>query len=457
MTGSLHKGQRWLPFVVFCAIGLLWLPSLAGPFQFDDYNVIVSPAPAHSLAAWWQALPGLRPLLKFTYALNWTLSPAPTGFHLFNLLLHLLNGALLLAWARRTLPLAPPATLLLVALWLLHPVQTEAVTYIAGRSMALSTTFLLAGLLVLAREGSGASWWAAVCTALALAARETAWIFPVVFALPLWLRGRNARDIWTAIAPSLLVVTFAAIAFLIEPHYRQMIDISLGIRSLDAQCRAQVVAHTYLLGQIVSLSPNIDPDLRVPVAWTPALVAQCVITVTGLVVASVLVLHRRSWMAGSVIWYALLLLPTNSLMPRVDVASERHLYAALLGPLWCGVLLMQSWRWSHAVGIGFVLLFGTATVIRNEDYRSELALWARTSQQSPEKARVWNNLGEACRLAGARDCSAEAFENAIRLDPHDPTPASNLYFLRHQGTPPPPSDGTTMPGRPAAAPAHVTD
>ena len=39
---SFREGQRWLPFVVFCAIGLLWLPSLAGPFQFDDYNVIVT-------------------------------------------------------------------------------------------------------------------------------------------------------------------------------------------------------------------------------------------------------------------------------------------------------------------------------------------------------------------------------------------------------------------------------
>lgn len=428
----LHKGQRWLPFVVFSLIGLAWLPSLSGPFQFDDYNVIVNHAPVHSLAAWWQSMPGLRPLLKLTYALNWTLSPAPFGFHLLNLLLHLLNGALLLAWARRTLPLAPPVALFLVALWLLHPVQTEAVTYIAGRSVTLSTTFLFAGLLVLANARAESPLWAALCTAMALAVRETAWVFPAVFALSLWLRGAPAREVWKAVAPSLFVVVVALGIFLVEPHYRGMIDTSFSIRSPDVQLRAQTVAHGYLLGQVFSLSPNIDPDLRVPAVWTTALAGQALVAVTGLAIALLLVLRRRSWLAGGFLWYALLLLPTNGLMPRVDMASERHLYAALFGLLWCGVLLLQSVRWRAVIGTGVVLLFTVALAIRNEDYRSELALWARTSQQSPGKARVWNNLGVACGLAGAPDCADEAFTRAMRLDPHDPRPAVNRHFLLHR-------------------------
>ena len=129
---------------------LLWLPALAGPFQFDDYNVIVRQTAVHSRAAWWDSLPGIRPLLKLSYALNWSLSPAPFGFHLVNLWLHSLNGLLLHLWLSR-LPL--PATaprLAITLLWLLHPAQTEAVTYIAGRSVLLSTTGLLAGL-----------WWLA--------------------------------------------------------------------------------------------------------------------------------------------------------------------------------------------------------------------------------------------------------------------------------------------------------
>ncbi|MGH8734708.1 MAG: hypothetical protein ACREVB_13560, partial [Burkholderiales bacterium] len=70
-----------------------YLPSLAGVFHFDDYNVIVKYPTVHS----WGALieragGGVRPLLKASYTLNWTLG---FGFSLFNIAIHALNAALL--------------------------------------------------------------------------------------------------------------------------------------------------------------------------------------------------------------------------------------------------------------------------------------------------------------------------------------------------------------------------
>ena len=76
--------------------------SLHAPFQFDDWWAIAGDARAQSLAAWWQALPGIRPLLKLSLALNWTLSPSPWGFRLVNVAVHAAN-ALLLAWSLRGL------------------------------------------------------------------------------------------------------------------------------------------------------------------------------------------------------------------------------------------------------------------------------------------------------------------------------------------------------------------
>lgn len=452
-----YKGQRWLPFVIVALVGLAWATALAGPFQFDDHNVIVGYAPVHSLAEWWESLPGLRPLLKLSYALNWTWSPAPYGFHLFNVLLHLLNTVLLAAWALRALPLAPRGAWLLAALWALHPVQTEAVTYIAGRSVSLSTTFLFAALLWLAspraadstgREagftgasGRTAPWGAALCTALALGVRETAWIFPLLFALVAWLRGAGARDVLRDVGPSLAVVALAALAFLVEPHYQRMIETSFAQREFAAQLRGQVVAHGWLLGQLVTLAPNIDPDLRLPPAWTPPLLLQALLLGAVAVLALWRVLRARSWLAAGLLWYALCLLPTNGLMPRVDLASERHLYPALAGPLWSLLLLAQarralapplSTRLAPWVAAALVVLLAFSTLLRNEDYRSELALWARTAEQSPQKARVWNNLGMACRQADEPECASVAFARAMALDPEDSRPVLNLYFLRKQ-------------------------
>ncbi len=57
------------------------------------------------------------------------------------------------------------------------------------------------------------------------------------------------------------------------------------------------------------------------------------------------------------------------------------------------------------------------TVLRNEDYRSEVALWRQTALVSPGKARVHNNLGYAYQLAGEPENAARAYEEALRLDP----------------------------------------
>lgn len=440
---GLDKGQRWLPFVILCPVALVWATALAGPFHFDDHNVITGYGPVHSLAAWWQSLPGLRPLLKLSYALNWTLSPSPFGFHLFNLLVHLLNGVLLLAWARRALPLAPAGALALMALWLLHPVQTEAVTYIAGRSVSLSSTFLFAGLLVLARDGRRAPLLAALCTLLALGVRETAWVFPALFALALRIQGHDAGGIARRLWPSALVVAVAALAFVLESHHRQMIDTSFSLRDAGTQLRAQVLAHGWLAGELLRLSPNIDPDLRPPPAWTLPLLLQGAVMLAVLALAAVLAWRRRSGIAAGLLWYALLLLPTNSLMPRMDLANDRHLYAALAGPLWAAVLLRQGRRGGVLLAVAGAVVLALATLVRNEDYRSELALWARTAQQSPAKPRVWNNLGVACRDAGHEECAAEAFARAMALDPQDTRPRLNLYFLRR------PERGGAGPASPA--------
>jgi hypothetical protein len=71
--------------------------AFGGSFQFDDFNVIVRQGAVHSLAAWWDSLPGIRPLLKLSYALSWSSGGGTLAFHAVNVALHAAN--VLLAWA----------------------------------------------------------------------------------------------------------------------------------------------------------------------------------------------------------------------------------------------------------------------------------------------------------------------------------------------------------------------
>ena len=186
-----NAARAWLVLAVLAA----YANSLAGAFQFDDYNVIVESAGVHSFAAWWQSMPGIRPLLKLSYAANWALDERAVGFSAVNLVVHAANTLLVLHLLRRLAPRlgvaagAASSTAFIAALiFALHPAQTEAVTYISGRSVSLMALFAFASMWAWLRAEDGvrpAAWRfaSAALFAAALAVKENAWILPLAYAL----------------------------------------------------------------------------------------------------------------------------------------------------------------------------------------------------------------------------------------------------------------------------------
>ena len=139
------------------AVGAVYFNALWTDFQFDDYKVIVDNPRVHTWQAWLEGLGlGIRPILKFTYTLNWTSGLGVAGFHLTNMVIHLCNVLLVFALTRRFVSFYPQlehpfgVPFLTALLFALHPIHTEAITYICGRSSALMTLFYLAGVLAYA-------------------------------------------------------------------------------------------------------------------------------------------------------------------------------------------------------------------------------------------------------------------------------------------------------------------
>jgi Flp pilus assembly protein TadD len=71
----------------------------------------------------------------------------------------------------------------------------------------------------------------------------------------------------------------------------------------------------------------------------------------------------------------------------------------------------------------------TLTVLRNQDYASEIRLWEDTVIKSPDKARVHNNLGYAYMLARRNDEARREFTTALQLDPRLYKARYNLFRL----------------------------
>ncbi|HVY04914.1 MAG TPA: hypothetical protein VHB46_02955 [Burkholderiales bacterium] len=422
------------------AVLLAYFNALGAAFQFDDINVIVDNLAVHSFAAWSDSMPGIRPLLKFSYALNWTLHDSPFGFHLFNVALHAVNTVLvyrLLQSLSRAQSLAPEANwcrapLIGAMLFALHPVQTEAVTYISGRSVSLMALFYLGSALAWMRVGhdeAGRSWrlFSALLFGLALLVKETAVTLPLaLLLLDAWalhepgdLRQRLLRLRW-----HFLVLAFSVGVMLASTTYRHLLDVSLSARGMLDNLLTQVNAVCWLARQIIMpWNLNADPDLPVITAMSLPLLLQ-VIVVAGILYAGFRGIRSRRWLAFAVLWLFLHLLPTNSLLPRLDVANDRQLYLALIGGFFVIGLGVEALatrfrrpQWLVGVALALLLALGIGTFQRNETYASPIAFWEDALAKSPRKARVANNLGYAYQQAGRLAEAKLAYQQAIAADP----------------------------------------
>ena len=425
------------------AVLIAYANSFFGAFQFDDYNVIVEFSPVHSFGAWLADLgSGLRPLLKLTYALNWMTSPAPAGFHAFNLLVHLANTGLVYALARhfcqRSMPQRDGQWIAFAAalLFALHPVHTEAVTYISGRSSSLMTLFYLAALWTYARsiqaQRSELLRFTSLCLfALALAVKESAMMFPLALLAWEWVCRTPWRTVVLRQWPYWLAAGVAALALVINPGYSALMWNSVHLRSLGDSFLTQLAGATVLLGKLLwPAALNIDPELPSIGSASAALAY-----VAGLMLLLAIAWRSRAarpWISLGLVWAMVHLLLLNTVFPRVDGVNERQLYWAD----W-GLLLMVAaeieLRLSRPLARASVALLACAliavTLARNEVYRSEISLWEDTVSKSPNKARAYNNLGYAYSLAG-RDCDAgNAYREALRLDPGYGKAANNLLRL----------------------------
>jgi hypothetical protein len=450
----LQPGNR-IPLWLAAAVAAVYLNSFQGVFQFDDYRAIVFNPVVHSLSAWLDDLGGgIRPLLKLTYVMNWILGPGEFGFHLFNLAVHIGNTLLVYALTRLLIqgdgpegrgPQArqvPAAAVLAALLFGLHPAQTEAVTYISGRSLSLMTFFYLGGIAAYAagslrRQPVLLYFVSPALFCLALATKEVAVSFP--FALLLWEASRRDRAFdWREIARRQavhwVVLGIAAVVLWQHPVYGTRVVPELDPQALYRNALTQINAVTYLVLRLVRIYPlNVDPDLPQLTAWSPVLAAQAVF-LAGLVGLGLWALGRRPWWSFGLLWFFIHLLPTNSLVQRQDLANDRHLYLAGFGLfLAVGVelqrleaALVNRVRAMRLAAAATVVLLGAAAVVRNADYASEIGLWEQTARVSPQKPRVYNNLGYAYSDAGCLRLAERAYREAVRLDPHYEVARNNL-------------------------------
>jgi tetratricopeptide (TPR) repeat protein len=429
---------------------LAYAHSINFPFQFDDYNVIVYEPKVHSLSAWWQSMLSMRPLLKLSYALNWQLEQAPRFFRTFNLFIHFVTSILVWRLCGQLLPILRRSddntnkiALLTAFLFALHPAHTEVVTYISSRSTGLMSMLCMASLISWVKlnhtdfKNSRYLVASVIFWLLAVLVKESAIILPAIAGLIQWfcypqlLQFKKIKYRFAYVF--LFIMPITTFLYLI-PQYQRLVLKVFDIDTLINQLAIEPIAHIhYLTNTIFGLNLNVDYMIGNPSIFFSF---TCGVLIIALIFFAFKLKRQYSLFSFSVLWWFIFLIPSNSIIPRLDLMNDRQIYLASIGLILiistCVIRLsvklkLLSWMPPAAL----VVLAINATWLRNWDYESEISLWQSSLRQQVNNSRAWNNLGYAYLIANKKQDAEKAFKNALKLNPSNYKAHYNLQKLNH--------------------------
>ncbi|MGC4073494.1 MAG: tetratricopeptide repeat protein [Nibricoccus sp.] len=434
------KMLRWFLILLLAVLALAYAGTVSSPFIFDDEPAIVENKTIISLARPGVVLstaPGTtvegRPVGNLSLAVNYAIGGLKVrSYHVFNFLIHTGSALLLFGIVRRTLTKdirfkenAGWLALLVAAIWALHPLQTESVTYVIQRVESLMGFFYFLTIYAFIRsceEGARRTAWqvvAVVACWLGMGTKEVMVSAPLLVLLydrtvitetfvGAW---RKSRGFYGALFASWI---FLGALLSSSFGHSQSTGFGGGISGwhyLLTQCRAIA---TYLG---LSFWPaELTFDYGRPLVKNVWAVLPQAVFLTGLLGASLWAVVRRSLLGVAGVWFFATLAPSSSFVPVVtQTIAEHRMYLALAAVVVVVAVAAErlAGKWGMiCLGLAVPAL-AVATYQRNELYREPLRLWADTVEKAPGSARGHSNYGYLLALDGKSELALPQFEAAL--------------------------------------------
>lgn len=464
LTMAKHNKQRaapvsaipyaaWFPLaIVLAGIGA-YANSFNGVFVLDDIPQIVHNKAVHDLWPLTGPLTASRPLVQLSLAINYAIGGTNViGYHVVNLAIHLLAALVLYGVVRRTLEMekqrdrfagtAPFVALVVAVFWVVHPLTTQAVTYIVQRGESLMSLFYLLTLYAVIRGIASkrrGMWFAGAIAASALGMLCK----PIMVTAPLVVLlydrvfvGASIKEIlgqrWRLYAG--LAATWMVLAAVIVWGPKEWQDTagSAAIVSAWEYARTQPAVVTHYL-KLVFLPYPLCLDYGWPVAETAGQILPGAVLMGMLLAGTIWAMCRKPGLGFLGAFFFIVLAPSSSVLPIADLAFEHRMYLPLAAVIAVVVVsghallshAAQRRGWTvamrHRMAVGLLLACAGAlmafTIRRNRDYASELVLWQDVLAQNKDHYRAHHALGSLLAEAGKLDESVAHFKEVLRLKP----------------------------------------
>jgi len=499
MKSLLHK-----PYLILLLIALLGLLAYANtfsvPFQFDDDAYVVNNPIIRDFSTFYSprdiaggstlSPTGIPPALRFAFmtrilgyvslAVNYRLGGLNvTGYHTVNLLLHILNAWLLygiLSHTFRGVTFSRPDNednssillpLVATLLFLCHPIQTHAVTYISSRFLLMATFFALLSLMAYisfrtAEAGRGRIAFQALAVlsaATAMLCKEFTFTLPFLIALYEFSFFRtDLRERLRSLSP--LALTLPVIPLLVFIRQGSVTALDSTMRTITAADSSHIARGDYLLTQFRTIvmylrllffpvGQNIDHDIPVQHSLSSLPVLTSLLLLLTLLAWAVYRLYRSMKNDEStetriipfgIIWFFVALSVESSIIPLGELQAEYRLYLPSIGIFMAATAIgaAASQRYSRdrkvfcAVAAILIVTLCAATLLRNQIWRSEITLWQDASAKSPAKVRPHQNLALYYGMRGQLDRARRELQLALAIEPRNYELHNNLGIVYKQ-------------------------
>jgi tetratricopeptide (TPR) repeat protein len=458
----------WVLLIPVVVISL-YASAIDAPFAYDDrVHIIENPqvisfrglSDRHSLSAFIETPMGWsgRPLLFLTYGWNYSSSGLQaSAFRWLNIIIHTINALLVFRitwtmarWTSRTSSQAFWTGVAAGVLFAAHPLLTESVTYIAGRSSSLCGTFYFTGLLAIAYAGncSGRRQWFAVaavlaCTAIGLLVKQDAITLLPGSATLIWFawpKDQNFRRRLTI--TGILAAALGGLLILDASSMSVVSRVTSGNEALVSAGFEQTMPFVpYVLTSIKEWSFYYLWRLFVPVHLSvdPAS-AEITNPISGAVLLSIgaiaammafaLYFRRRDRLAAAaIILIVVSPLAAYCVFPLADVVAEHRAYITAIGAVMLAASAFGKAARPAMVAALAVVSYGWLTVDRNAIWSDEALLWEDAARKAPEKLRPHLNLASLYQVRSQPDRAIAQYEFVLARNPDHPAALSNLGAL----------------------------
>jgi tetratricopeptide (TPR) repeat protein len=440
--------NNYFVFALFVIVAFLaYSNSFNVPFNFDDEVQIVFNEDVHNLSAFsnigeWMKV-NRRPFSFFTLAINYAIGGENvTGYHIANFIIHLLTAVLLFLWLKTitTRPgncKMPVYYAVIVSLFfLLHPVQTQSVTYIIQRMSALAGMFsmlsvylyTLSRLSFLQKNNTVKSALylvlAATAAVFALLSKQNAVIIPFILILTeiFFIRTTEGKKcnkfIGIAGIAALLIFAVPAILFGLPVETTE-------ISRLDYLATQMTVIPRYFATMLTATGLSIDHGVEAVSNIRNIRVISGAAFLTALLVIAVIKARRFPLFSFGIFWVFITLSVESSIIPIRDVMFDQRMYLPLAGfsmALWSLLFyfLRNKTKLLYVLAALWIIGLSVSTYSRNNTWQNRTAVWEEVTKKYPNHFRGWQSVGRSLAAEKSRNYQKiiNSYEQALKINPN---------------------------------------